>query len=52
MRVRLTKEQRIQVLNSFDIYNVMQQILLRENKIGRSKEHIWVVSCPTATGFC
>ena len=43
MRVRLTKEQRIQVLNSQDVYKIMQQILLRENKIGRTKEHIWVV---------
>ncbi len=43
MRVKLTKEQKIQVLNSRDIFLVMQQILLRENKIGRSKEHFWVV---------
>jgi DNA repair protein RadC len=43
MRVRLTKEHRIQVLNSQDVYKIMQQILLRENKIGRSKEHFWVV---------
>jgi DNA repair protein RadC len=43
MRVRLTKEQRIQVLNAADVYKIMQQILLRENKIGRSKEHVWVV---------
>jgi hypothetical protein len=26
-----------------DIYKIMQQILLRENKIGRGKEHFWVV---------
>jgi DNA repair protein RadC len=43
MKVRLSKEQRIQVLNSQDVYKIMQQILLRENKIGRSKEHFWVV---------
>jgi DNA repair protein RadC len=43
MKVRLTKEQRIQVLNAQDVYKIMQQILMRENKIGRSKEHIWVV---------
>lgn len=24
-------------------YNIMQQILLRENKIGRNKEHFWIV---------
>ncbi len=43
MRVKLSKEQKIQVLNSRDISLIMQQILLRENKIGRSKEHFWVV---------
>jgi DNA repair protein RadC len=43
MKVKLTREQRIHVLNSTDVYKVMQDILLRENKIGRSKEHIWVV---------
>ncbi len=43
MRVKLTSEQKIQVLNSRDISLIMQQVLLRENKIGRSKEHFWVV---------
>ncbi len=43
MNVRLTQEQKIQILNSEDLYNVMQQILLRENKIGRNQEHFWVV---------
>ncbi len=43
MRVKLTKAQRIRVLNSVDVYKVMQHILLRENKIDRSKEHFWVV---------
>jgi DNA repair protein RadC len=43
MRVKLARTQRIRVLNSDDVYKVMQQILLRENKIDRSKEHFWVV---------
>ncbi len=43
MRVKLTSEQKIQVLNSRDIAEIMQHVLLRENKIGRSKEHFWVV---------
>lgn len=43
MRVKLTKAQRIRILNADDVYKVMQQILLRENKIDRSKEHFWVV---------
>ena len=43
MTVRLTKEQKIRVLNSEDVYKVMQQILLRENKIRRAQEHFWIV---------
>lgn len=43
MNVRLTKEQKIRILNSSDIYKVMQQVLLRENKIRRNQEHFWVV---------
>jgi DNA repair protein RadC len=43
MRVTLTKEQRIHVLYTEDLYKVMQQILLRENKVGRHREHFWVV---------
>ena len=43
MNVRLTQEQKIKVLNSEDLYKVMQQVLLRENKIDRNKEHFWVV---------
>ena len=43
MNVRLTQEQKIKVLNSADIYAIMQQVLLRENKIRRNQEHFWVV---------
>ena len=43
MEVRLSKKQKIQVLNSEDLYRIMQQILLRETKIGRNKEHFWTV---------
>ncbi len=43
MKVPLTREQKIRVLDTEDVYKVMQQILLRENKIGRNKEHFWVV---------
>ncbi|MDN5211866.1 JAB domain-containing protein [Fulvivirgaceae bacterium BMA12] len=47
MNVRLTKEQKIKVLNSNDVYEVMQSILMRENKIGRNKEHFWIVGLDT-----
>ncbi|PSK92458.1 JAB domain-containing protein [Taibaiella chishuiensis] len=43
MNVKLNRGQKIQVLNAGDIYSIMQQILLRENKIGRDKEHFWLV---------
>jgi DNA repair protein RadC len=43
MNVRLTEAQKIKILNSEDLYSVMQQVLLRENKIDRNKEHFWIV---------
>ena len=43
MNVRLTKEQKIKILNADDIYAIMQQVLLRENKIRRNQEHFWVI---------
>ena len=43
MNVRLTEEQKIQILNASDVYKIMQQILLRQNKIRRSQEYFWVV---------
>jgi len=43
MNVRLTEAQKIQILNAYDVYSVMQQILLRQNKIRRAQEHFWVV---------
>ena len=43
MNVRLTEAQKIKILNSDDIYIVMQSILLRQNKIRRNQEHFWIV---------
>lgn len=48
MTIRLTEDQKIRINESDDLYKVMQQILLRENKIGREKEHVWTVSLNTA----
>lgn len=48
MNVRLTKEQKVKVLNADDIYKVMQQILMRENKIRRNQEHFWVIGLDNA----
>ena len=43
MDVHLTEEERIRILNSEDLYGIMQRILLRENKIDQDREHFWVV---------
>ncbi|MCE7995492.1 MAG: JAB domain-containing protein [Roseivirga sp.] len=43
MNVRLTKDQKVKLLYPEDIYKVMQQVLLRENKIRRNQEHFWVI---------
>lgn len=43
MNVRLTKDQKIKVANSEDVYSIMQQVLLRENKISRKQEHFWII---------
>ncbi|ASS50998.1 MAG: DNA repair protein [Candidatus Fluviicola riflensis] len=47
MNVKLTQEQKIQVLNSQDLYAIMQKVLLRENKIRRNQEHFWVIGLDT-----
>lgn len=40
----MTREQRrLKILNSKDIYRIMKDILMRENKIDRDKEHFWIV---------
>jgi len=44
MTIKLHKSQKIQVINTFELAAVMNQILERENKIDRSKEHLWLVS--------
>ena len=48
MNVRLTKEQKIEIGSPEDIYEIMQSILLRESRIGREKEHFWVIGLATS----
>lgn len=43
MEIRLSVNQKIVVNHSRDIYLIMRQILRRENKIGRGREHFWMV---------
>ena len=41
--VKLTEQEKIKLLNSDDVYAIMQKILLRENKIDQEKEHLWII---------
>lgn len=41
--MRLTGKQKIKIANSEDIYKVMKQVLLRENKLSRAQERFWVI---------
>ena len=43
MNVKLTKEQKIKVANSEDVFSIMRQVLKRENRLARQKEHFWVI---------
>ncbi len=48
MNVRLAKDQKIKVGSPEDIYSIMQQVLLRESRVGREKEHFWVIGLATS----
>lgn len=43
MEIKLSERDKIKVLNSDDIYGIMQKILLREDKIDQNREHFWVI---------
>lgn len=43
MNVALSKQQRILVESSSDIARIMQQILLRESKYSRQRDHFWSI---------
>jgi DNA repair protein RadC len=47
MTIKLSKEQRVKVLNGADVFKIMLQVLTREKKIDRNKEHCWVVCLDT-----
>jgi len=48
MNIRLKKEEKIKILCSDDIYDIMQRVLMREGKIDRNREHFWTVSLDNA----
>ncbi|NOU18797.1 MAG: hypothetical protein HOO91_14680 [Bacteroidales bacterium] len=43
MNITLTRKQRIKIRCSDDAFKVMKEILMREDKIDRDKEHFWVM---------
>lgn len=43
MDIKLDQTEKIKILNSDDIYGIMQRILLREEKIDQGREHFWVI---------
>ena len=47
MNIRLSKEQKIKIGSPDDIFEIMQKILLRENRVGQAKEHFWVMGLDT-----
>jgi len=48
MNVRLKKEEKIKILCSEDLYEIMQRILMSESKTDRNREHLWTVSLDNA----
>lgn len=48
MEIKLTDKDKKLVNHSDDVYDIMQRILLRENKIDREKEHFWIIGMNTA----
>lgn len=43
MDIKLTDDEKIKILNSDDLYGIMQRILLRDNKIDQNREHFWII---------
>lgn len=43
MTIELNDEKKVRILNSDDLFVIMRDILLRENKIDQDREHFWVI---------
>ncbi len=43
MEIELNEHERVKLLNTDKVYEIMQRILLRENIIDRNREHLWVI---------
>ncbi|NVO08938.1 MAG: DNA repair protein [Bacteroidales bacterium] len=49
MTIKLTRKQRIKIRSCDDAFKVMKEILMREDKIDRDKEHFWVMGLAPST---
>lgn len=43
MNITLTDKEKIKIMNSDDLYRIMQSILLREQRVDQDREHFWTV---------
>ena len=43
MDIKLTSQDKRYIAGTDDVYKIMQRVLLRENKIDREKEHLWMI---------
>ena len=43
MNITLTDKEKIRIMNSDDLYRIMQGILLREQRVDQDREHFWAV---------
>ncbi|WP_294964887.1 JAB domain-containing protein [uncultured Gilliamella sp.] len=43
MDIKLAKHDKRYIEGTDDVYNIMQRVLLRENKIDQEKEHLWMI---------
>lgn len=43
MDIKLTSQDKRYIAGTDDVYNIMQRVLLRENKIDREKEYLWMI---------
>ncbi|WP_306350187.1 JAB domain-containing protein [Flavobacterium sp. '19STA2R22 D10 B1'] len=43
MNVKISAERKINIANTDDVYEIMQEILMRENKLRRAQEHFWAI---------
>lgn len=48
MNIRLKDAKNKRIFNFYDIYEIMQLILSRENKVDQNREHLWTISLNSA----